>query len=125
MADLDINIGNKIFTVTCQDGEEQYLHSAAGMLDEQAQLLLSSIGRLPAERMLLMSGLMLADRTAALEDELASARAALAEWEARPAPEPERIEVPVIPPAVVETMAELAARAESLAASLEEKAAMK
>ncbi|MDH2326386.1 cell division protein ZapA [Cereibacter sp. SYSU M97828] len=123
MADLEINIGNKAFTVACQDGEERYLQSAAGMLDEQAQALLSQIGRMPAERMLLMAGLMLADRTAALEDELSSLRAAVQELESRPAPAPERIEVPVIPPAVVETLAELSARAEALAAALEEKAA--
>jgi cell division protein ZapA len=34
--------------------------------------------------------------------------------------EKEKVEVPVIPPAVTETLAEIAARAEALAAKLEE-----
>ena len=38
------------------------------------------------------------------------------------APEPERIEVPVLPAGVADTMAELAARAEALAEEVEEKA---
>ena len=38
------------------------------------------------------------------------------------APEPERIEVPVVPESVTETLAELAARAEAGAAEIEEKA---
>ena len=37
-------------------------------------------------------------------------------------PEPERIEVPVIPDSVTDTLAEIAARAEALAAAVEEKA---
>ncbi|WP_045386709.1 cell division protein ZapA [Falsirhodobacter sp. alg1] len=122
MADLEITIGNKSFTVACQDGQEQFLRNAARQLSDQADALLQQIGRMPAEKMLLMAGLMLADKTISAEQDLAKTRAALAELEARPAPEPERIEVPVIPPIVVETMAELAARTEAMAASLEEKA---
>lgn len=123
MPELDINIGNKTFTVACHPGEEPLLRAAAGMLHEQAELLLSQAGRMPAEKMLLMAGLLLADKTAAFAEEAQAARAALAEIESRPAPQPERIEVPVIPPVVVETMAELAARTEAMAAALEEKAA--
>jgi len=47
-------------------------------------------------------------------------KAKLAEIEGRPQPEREKLEVPVIPPQVVETLAELAARAEALAARVEE-----
>ncbi|WP_128254338.1 cell division protein ZapA [Falsirhodobacter deserti] len=123
MADLDITIGNKTFTVACQDGQEQFLRAAAKQLSEQADIVLSQIGRMPADRMLLMAGLMLADKTIAVEQELATARATLHEFQTRPAPEPERVEVPVIPPIILETMAELAARAEAVAGAVEEKAA--
>lgn len=122
MADLDITIGNKTFTVACQDGQEQFLRAAAKQLSEQADALLSQIGRMPAERMLLMAGLMLADKTIGVEQELTNARHTVHELQSRPAPAPERIEVPVIPPVITETMAEIAARAEAIAASLEEKA---
>lgn len=127
MPDVTIVIGGREFAVACQSGEEPFLHSAARMLDTEAQTLLAQIGRVPEARMLLMAGLMLADRTAALEESLARAeeRARAAEAEAialynRPAPEPERIEVPVIPPALRDTLAEIAARAESIADRIEE-----
>lgn len=121
MPDLEIFIGGRSFTVSCQPGEEHFLRGAAAMLDTEAQPLVAQMGRLPEARMLLMSGLMLADKTAAVEDELRQLKLKLAEIEARPVPEREKIEVAVVPPAVRETLAEIAARAEALAAAIEEK----
>lgn len=121
MPDLEITVGGRPFLVSCQPGEEHFLRAAAAMLDAEAQPLITAMGRLPEAKMLLMAGLMLADRTAAVEDELRQLKARLAELESRPAPEPVRIEVPVIPPQVAETMAEIAARAEALAARMEER----
>lgn len=130
MPEVTIHIGGRAFQVACQDGEEQYLHSAAKMLDDEARVLTDQIGRLPEARMLLMAGLMLADKTAAVEDKIKEIETKLAERDAEidnlksaPAPEPDRVEVPVVPQAVTDTLAELAARAESLAASVEEKSA--
>ena len=120
MPDLDITIGGRNFTVACQSGEEQFLTAAAQMLDQEAQPLIEAMGRLPEAKMLLMAGLMLADRTSAAEDEIQRLKAELAEIAARPAPEPQRIEVPVMPPHLPETLAEIAARAEALAARIEE-----
>ena len=122
MPDLDITIGGRGFSVSCQPGEEHFLRAAAAMLDSEAQPLVASMGRLPEARLLLMSGLMLADRTAAVEDENRQLKARLAEMDSRPLPEPTRVEVPVIPPQVTETLAEIAARAEALAARIEERA---
>lgn len=130
MPEITIQIGGRGFEVSCQEGEESYLHSAAKMLDEEAQVLSDQVGRMPEARMLLMAGLMLADKTAAVEDKIRDVEAMLAEREAEleqlrniPPPEPNRIEVPVVPDSVIETLAEFAARAESLAASIEEQAA--
>lgn len=120
MPELDITIGGRTFQVSCQTGEEHFLRAAAAILDSEAQPLVASMGRLPEVRMLLMSGLMLADKAAAVEDENRQMKAKLAEIEGRPQPEREKMAVPVIPPQVVETLAELAARAEALAARLEE-----
>ena len=128
MPEVTIHIGGRGFDVSCQEGEEEFLHSAAKMLDDEAQVLSDHIGRMPEARMLLMAGLMLADKTAAVEDKIKEVEAALAEREAEleqlksaPAPEPERVEVPVVPASVTDTLAELAARAEALAAEVEEK----
>ena len=129
MPEVRITIGGRQFEVACQEGEESYLHSAAKMLDDEAQVLSDQVGRMPEARMLLMAGLLLADKTAAVEDKITEVRAELAEREAELAGlrnvaiEPERVEVPVVPQAVTDTLAELAARAESLAAEVEEKTA--
>ncbi|RFP89415.1 cell division protein ZapA [Rhodobacteraceae bacterium 63075] len=128
MPEVTIEIGGRQFDVACQEGEEHYLQSAAAMLNTEADVLTSQIGRLPEARMLLMAGLMLADKTAGVEDKLKTRDARIAELEAEiarlssmPGPEPERIEVPVVPASVSDSMAELAARAEALASELEER----
>jgi cell division protein ZapA len=120
MPDLEILIGGRGFQVSCQPGEEHFLHAAARMLDAEAQPIMAQLGRLPEARMLLMAGLMLADRTAALEDEVQAMKAQVAALEARQARA--AVELPVIPASVTETLAEIAARAEALAAALEERA---
>ncbi|MAN98649.1 cell division protein ZapA [uncultured Roseovarius sp.] len=126
MPEVQIEIGGRRFEVACQAGEEHYLHAAAKMLDEEATVLAAQIGRIPEPRMLLMAGLMLADKTAGLQDKLREAEDRLAEKEAEldqlrtaPAPEAQRIEVPVVPNEVVETLAEIAARAEALAETVD------
>lgn len=135
MASVDVEIGGRKFNVACQDGEEGYLKAAAKLLDIEATVLSNQIGRLPEAQMLLMSGLMLADKTAGLEDQangfteqkqeletrVAALEKQLSEALNRPAPEAEKVEVPVIPPQLEETMAELAARAEAVAAAVSEK----
>jgi cell division protein ZapA len=119
MPELDVMIGGRSFQVSCQPGEEHFLRSAAAMLDTEAAPILAQMGRLPEVKMLLMAGLMLADKTASLEDELRSMRARVAELEARPVASRD---VAVIPPQLVETLAEIAARAEAMAAKVEERA---
>lgn len=129
MPEVTIAIGGRNFEVACQAGEEHYLQTAAKMLDDEAQVLSDQVGRLPEARMLLMAGLMLADKTGNVEDRAAELQVKLDARDAEIAQlreanaTPERIEVPVVPQNVTDTLAELAARAESLAAAVEEKAA--
>ncbi|MGI9370099.1 MAG: cell division protein ZapA [Ruegeria sp.] len=130
MPEVTIHIGGRGFEVSCQEGEETYLQAAAKLLDDEAQVLSDQIGRMPESRMLLMAGLMLADKTAVNEERLKSLEAKSNELEAEletlrntPPPEPERVEVAVVPPSVTDTLAELAARAEALASVVEEKSA--
>jgi cell division protein ZapA len=129
MPEQKITIGHKEFAVACQPGEESFLLAAAAILDGEARVLLDQVGRVPAERMLLMSGLMLADRIAGVEDR---AKAAEAEVEAlreevqrllaRPAPAPRQVEVPVVPQDLTDALTELAARAEAIADEMEQSA---
>jgi cell division protein ZapA len=92
-------------------------------------VLIDQIGRIPESRMLLMAGLMLADRTVGLEerlreaeDRIGSLTGELRDLREAPPPEPQRVEVPVIPEDVTDAFAELTARAEALADAVEEKA---
>lgn len=126
MAQVDIRIGGRTFEVACADGEEHFLQTAAGMLDEEAEHLSSQIGRMPESRMLLMAGLMLADKTAGLDDKVKEANDRIAQLQARidtlESQPSETREVPVVPPSVTETLSELAARAEAIADEVERKA---
>ena len=136
MPEIQIIIGGREFEVTCQEGEEHYLQTAAQMLDGEAAVLANQIGRMPESRMLLMAGLMLADKTAGMEEQLRVAEARLGEQEAEletlrgvAEREPEQIEVevevevPVVPSEVVTGLALIAARTEELADAVEARAA--
>ena len=130
MPEIQIIIGGREFEVACQEGEEHYLESAAQLLDGEAAVLASQIGRMPESRMLLMAGLMLADKTAGMEEQLRQAESRLGEQEAElenlrnmSEQEPEQIEVPVVPPEVVTGLAQIAARTEELAEAVEARAA--
>ena len=142
MPEMDVAVGGRSFTVACQEGEEPYLEAAAQMLDREAQTLLQSGVRLPADRMLLMAGLMLADKALSADEELraldrriaaqsreieqlqAGAAAARPDPAPAPAPAPEVREVEVVrdvvPERLVTRMEALADRAEALAGQMAE-----
>ena len=126
MAEQRITIGGRNYQVACQPGEEHYLDAAAAMLDAEAGVLAEQIGRMPEARLLLMAGLMLADKTAGIEEQLRAAEARVAALEqamdGQDIAGSERVEVPVIPNALIESLSEMAARAEALADETEARA---
>ena len=73
MPEISVEIGGREFKVACGAGEELHLRTAAGLLDGESKKVSAAAGQLPESRMLLMSGLMLADKTAGLEDKLRAA----------------------------------------------------
>jgi cell division protein ZapA len=117
MPHVEILIGGRSFEVACQEGEEPYLAAAAAMLDTEAQALSSQIGRMPEGRMLLMAGLMLADKTAGLEERLREAEAVIAALQA------EAAAPAALSPEALAAMEEVAAQAEWLAERVAAKAA--
>lgn len=116
MPTVDFTIGHKEYTLSCQEGEERLLKRAAAMLHTEARAIIDQTGRMPEPRLLLLAGLMLADRTSTLEDRVASAERELARLKSNPP----RVEVPVVPPGLSDALDELAARAEALADKAEE-----
>lgn len=128
MPQVTITIGGRSFSVACQPGEEEFLQTAASLLDTEATTLNTHMGRMPEAQLLLMSGLMLADKTVAMQEQMrvlelenSELRSRIDELEARPSPEPQRVEVPVVPLHVTETLMELAAQAEALADAVEDR----
>lgn len=83
MPEVSIRIGERLFKVSCQDGEESALHQAAGLLNTEAKTLEGQSRRLPEGQMLLMAGLMVADKHVAAASERRQLEEAVARQEAR------------------------------------------
>ena len=120
MPEVSIRIGERLFKVSCKDGEESALHQAAGLLNTEAKTLEGQARRLPEAQMLLMAGLMLADKHVAaasnkrqLEETVARQEARIKDLEG----EVEQGRMQAAPPEdkVSEALARIAERAEALA----------
>ena len=123
MPEVDINIGGKNFSVSCQIGEEQYLEAAAAALNAEAKKLGDQISKISDSRMLLMAGLMLADKTADMNDKLIQAEeklsAATVEIKRLNALSLDHSDRPeVIPEALTKNLSDILLKAESLADQL-------
>lgn len=103
MAEVDIHIASRAYPVACRDGEEARLRDVAALVDSKARAATGALGHMSEARTLLFASLMLAD---GLVD--------------GPAPPPPVIAAQV-DPAVADALERLAARVETLAASLEER----
>ena len=130
MPEITIKIGDRSFKVACPVGEENQLEAASAKLNVEAKVLIDHSGRVPESQMLLMSGLMLADRALALEEKVKAAEVEMNSFRQiikNKAPEIRTVikEVKVIsvPEELLESLAELSARAEAAADDLEEKIA--
>jgi cell division protein ZapA len=77
MPDMRLTIGGRLYSVTCQPGEEQHLARLGTMLDTAARKA-SASGGLTETRALLFAGLLLADELAETQDRAAEALAAQA-----------------------------------------------
>jgi cell division protein ZapA len=77
MPDMRLTIAGRIYSVTCQPGEEQHLARLGTMLDAAARKA-GATGGLTETRTLLFAGLLLADELAETQDRAAEALAAQA-----------------------------------------------
>ena len=69
MTELEISIGGRIFSVACDNEEQEKVREAAALINEEADSIQSQLGRLPESKMLLLSALMIADRLVDAETE--------------------------------------------------------
>jgi cell division protein ZapA len=89
MAQVDIEIASRRYTLACRDGEEDHLRAVAEIVDKRARDAGEALGTLSETRQLLFASLLLADdlkdgsagetAAAAEEDGLARALERLAE----------------------------------------------
>lgn len=112
MAEVGFKIGAREYRVIAGDGEENLLRRAVQVLDGEAQIILSKVERIPEQRLLLLAGLMLADRYLEMEKRAEKAEAQLSRMQQ---------DAGQIPVKLKEAMAEYAARAEAIAERLEER----
>ncbi len=69
MTELEISIGGRIFSVACDNEEQEKVKEAAALINEEADSIQSQLGRLPEAKMLLLSALMIADRLVDVQTE--------------------------------------------------------
>ena len=73
MPDINLNIGGRSFAVACPEGEEASLEAAAQILSADARTLVEQSKNLSESQMLLISGLMSADRAISIQEDLKKA----------------------------------------------------
>ena len=81
MANVVVTVADRPYTMQCPDGEEDHLRELATLLDAEVGRIKQSVGSIGDIRLLVMSGLMVADRLSeathkieALEDQVQGLR---------------------------------------------------
>ena len=62
MANVVVTVAERPYTMQCPDGEEAHLRELASLLDSEVMRIKQSVGSIGDIRLLVMSGLMVADR---------------------------------------------------------------
>ena len=62
MAQVDVNINNRTYRISCKDGEEDRVESLALLINTQVKSLAKEIGQLGEARMILLAALVLLDK---------------------------------------------------------------
>lgn len=62
MANVIVTVADRPYTMQCPDGEEAHLRELAQLLDSEVMRIKQSVGSIGDIRLLVMSGLMVADR---------------------------------------------------------------
>ena len=62
MADVDININNRTYRISCKEGEEERIGTLAAEINKEVNVLVDKIGQLGEARMILLAALILLDK---------------------------------------------------------------
>lgn len=62
MAQVVVTVNGRPYTMQCDDGQEEHLAELGQLLDDEVTTIKNSVGQVGDIRLLLMSGLVIADR---------------------------------------------------------------
>ena len=109
MAQVSLKINGYAYTVSCEDGQEDHLRAMAGAVEERMARVKALGSQSGESRLLVLAALLMADELHDMAVELAGAHN-------HRGPAPGHVSPP---PVESSRMAELAERAESIAAAME------
>ena len=72
MAQVDVSVNGQSYRIACEDGQEDRLVDLAAMVDEKVLGLVSQIGQVGSNRLLVMAALIIADELVDLKNEVGS-----------------------------------------------------
>lgn len=128
MPDINLNIGGRSFAVACPEGEEASLEAAAQILSADARTLVEQSKTLSESQMLLISGLMSADRAISIQEDLKKAeveinnlKLKIEEGSMEKSIDDDKLSSSNLTTELYERLNKLSLKAESLADSLEKK----
>jgi len=128
MPDINLNIGGRSFAVACPEGEEASLEAAAQILSADARTLVEQSKTLSESQMLLISGLMSADRAISIQENLKKAeveinnlKLKIEEGSMEKSIDDDKLSSSNLTTELYERLSKLSLKAESLADSLEKK----
>ncbi|MDB4051398.1 cell division protein ZapA [Planktomarina sp.] len=128
MPDINLNIGGRSFAVACPEGEEASLEAAAQILSADARTLVEQSKTLSESQMLLISGLMSADRAISIQENLKKAeveinnlKLKIEEGSMKKSIDDDKLSSSNLTTELYERLSKLSLKAESLADSLEKK----
>ena len=79
MAEVSVRVNGRLYSVGCEDGQEQHVLGLARLFDQHVTQVAGEVGQLGETRLFLLGALLLADELAETRDDLAAAGSGLAQ----------------------------------------------
>lgn len=76
---VNVMVNSRAYTIACDEGEENHLRQLAEHVDDKVKELLSSVGQVGDQRLLLMAALLIADEHHETANQLQQRKQELAE----------------------------------------------
>jgi cell division protein ZapA len=115
MAQVTVKVNGYTYTVGCEDGQESHLQAMAAQVDSRVESIKALGGTSGESRLLLLVSLLMADEAHDLRAEVEALRKAVAR-----APRPAGAAEQPVGSELGQRLGKLAARAEEIAATLEQ-----